>query len=215
MIYMKKILLIGDSIRIGYDKYVKMAFEETAEVYYPSDNCCFASYVVRGLPDWKEEVGCGDDVDLVYWNAGLWDGLIMVDGENHTPIDIYKIYIQRICNIIKILFPSAKVIFATSTPVQEELFLGWAKRYNRDTELYNAAATEIVRNSGGDVDDLYILTKNAPLSNYSDQTHFYTKEGTKLLANHVINTIETCLNIKSKELDYDELFVEEQKVVGT
>lgn len=32
---MKKILLIGDSIRMGYDKYVKLAFEGEAEVYYP------------------------------------------------------------------------------------------------------------------------------------------------------------------------------------
>lgn len=211
---MKKILLIGDSIRAGYDKYVKMAFEGTAEVYYPLDNCRFASYIVRGIPEWKERLECGDDVDLVYWNAGLWDGLIMVDGENHTPVAVYEVYIQRICNIIKILFPNAKMIFATSTPVQEELFLGWAKRYNRDTERYNAAATEIVKKNGGDVDDLYTLTKNAPLSNYSDQTHFYTKEGTKLIAGHVIKTIEKCLDIEAKDLDYDELFAEIQKVVG-
>ena len=32
---MKKIVLIGDSIRMGYDKYVKMALEGVAEVYYP------------------------------------------------------------------------------------------------------------------------------------------------------------------------------------
>ena len=28
---MKKIILIGDSIRMGYDKYVKEAFSETAD----------------------------------------------------------------------------------------------------------------------------------------------------------------------------------------
>ncbi len=39
---MKKVLLIGDSIRMGYDKYVKDALNEVAEVYYPTENCRFS-----------------------------------------------------------------------------------------------------------------------------------------------------------------------------
>ena len=66
---MKKILILGDSIRQGYDKYVKMAFQDVAEVYYPSDNCRFSAYIVRHLIDWKKQLECGDDVDLVHWNA--------------------------------------------------------------------------------------------------------------------------------------------------
>ena len=31
---MKKIVLLGDSIRMGYDKYVKEALADVAEVYY-------------------------------------------------------------------------------------------------------------------------------------------------------------------------------------
>lgn len=34
---MKKVLLIGDSIRMGYDTYTKMTFEDVAEVYYPEE----------------------------------------------------------------------------------------------------------------------------------------------------------------------------------
>lgn len=211
---MKKILLIGDSIRQGYDKYVKLALEGTAEVYYPANNCRFASYIVRHLPDWKDETGCGDDVDLVYWNAGLWDGLIMADGQHHTPLEMYKVYIDRVCNIIKILFPKAKMIFATSTPVQEEQFTGWAKRYNSDTELYNAAAAEIVKSHGGQVDDLYTLAKNAPLSYHSDKTHYYTKAGTELLTEQVLSALTAALDIKAKPLDYDVLFAEAENIVG-
>ena len=115
---MKKIVLLGDSIRRGYDSYTKMAFKDVAEVYYPEDNCRFAAYTLRHLPDWKNNFGCGDDVDCVHWNAGLWDCLVLAsDGEHVTPIDIYKYYIERVCVAIEKLFPSAKVIFATSTPV--------------------------------------------------------------------------------------------------
>lgn len=211
---MKKILLIGDSIRQGYDRYVKIALEGVAEVGYPANNCRFASYIVRHLPDWKDEVGFGDDVDLVYWNAGLWDGLIMADGLHHTPLEMYKVYVDRVCNMIKILFPKAKMIFATSTPVQEELFTGWAKRYNRDTELYNAAAEEIVKRHGGETDDLYTLAKNAPVCYHSDKTHYYTKEGTRMFTEQVLATLEAALGIKGKKLDYDALFSEAENIVG-
>ena len=44
---MKKIVLIGDSIRMGYDKYVKEALDGVADVYYPGENCRFAQYTLR------------------------------------------------------------------------------------------------------------------------------------------------------------------------
>lgn len=211
---MKKVLLIGDSIRMGYDKYVKMALEDVAQVCYPANNCRFASYIVRHLIDWKEETGCGEELDLVYWNAGLWDGLILPDGQNHTPLEIYKVYVERVCNMLRMFFPNAKIIFATSTPVQEELFTGHLKRYNKDTEQYNAAAGEIVTHLGGQVDDLYTLAKSAPVSYHSDQTHYYTKEGTRMFTEHVVETIENALGIQGKKLDYDRLFTDEKNIVG-
>ena len=101
---MKKIVLLGDSIRKGYDKYVKMAFKDVAEVYYPPENCRFAAYMLRFLPEWKKTFDCGDDVDCVHWNVGLWDSLVLFD-EHLTPLEIYKYYIERVCNQIQRLFP--------------------------------------------------------------------------------------------------------------
>ena len=127
---MKKIVLLGDSIRRGYDRYTKMAFDGEAMVYYPDDNCRFAPYFLRYLNEWKNSFKCGDDVDCVHWNVGLWDTLRADDGELFVPPEIYKYYIDRICKYLKMLYPNAKIIFATSTPVQEELFTGF-KRYNK------------------------------------------------------------------------------------
>lgn len=198
---------------MGYDKFTKMAFEDTAEVYFPKDNCRFTSYIIRHLHDWKNEVELNEDVDLVHWNAGLWDDLVMFDGKHLVSLEIYKENIERICNIIKILFPNAKMIFATSTPVQEELF-DVCKRYNHDTEMYNLAASEIVKKHGGEINDLYTLMKNAPVEYHSDLTHYYTKEGTELITNQVISCIEKNLGIKAKPLDYEKLFKKEEDVVG-
>ena len=209
----KKILLIGDSIRKGYDKYVKMAFQGTAEVYYPETNCMFTDYIIRSIYDWRDELKCGNAIDLIHWNAGLWDDLIMPDGKPLIALDLYKENIKRITSMIRVLFPSAKVVFATSTPVQEELFTRY-KRYNCDTEQYNQAACEVVTQSGGMINDLYALLKDVPSEYHSDQTHFYTKTATELITNHTVALIEKALNIKAQKLDFDELFHSENKVVG-
>lgn len=210
----KKIFLIGDSIRKGYDKYVKMAFEGVAEVFYPEENCRFSSYIVRNLTEWKKKLACGDDVDLIHWNAGLWDDLIMLDGKHLVDIETYKENVARICDIMKILFPTAKMIFATSTPVQEELFLGEMKRYNRDTERYNAEAISIVKKYGAEINDLYSVVKDCPKECYSDLTHLYTEQGTKLVADQVIRTIAQTLQIPATPLDYASFFSKKDDVVG-
>lgn len=67
---------------------------------------------------------------------------------------------------------------------------------------------------GGLVDDLFALTENAPESFHSDQTHYYTPEGTELLAGHVVETLENVLSIKGKPLEYKQLFVEAKNVIG-
>ncbi len=210
---MKNILLIGDSIRLGYDKYVKMAFEDIANVYYPQENCRFSSYIIRNLRDWVNQTECGNDIDLIHWNAGLWDDLIMLDGKHLVSLDEYKNNIERICNLIKIILPQAKMIFATSTPVQEELFTSH-KRYNKDTEAYNVAAVEIVKKFGGEINDLYSLMVNLPVEYHSDLTHYYTREGTEAITNHVIAHIENTLNLKAKNLDYNALFNLPENTIG-
>lgn len=209
---MKKILLIGDSIRKGYDKYVRMSFEGEAEVYYPEENCRFAAYVTRNLHEWKKNLGI-EDIDLIHWNAGLWDDLILPDGECLTPLPVYCYYIERICKLIKSYFPNAKVIFATSTPIQEELFMH-CKRINKDTERYNEEAVAIVKRHGFEVNDLYSAMVGMPKEYYSDLTHPYTAGGTKLLTEKVVSAIEKALDIKGKTLNYDELFSKNKNVLG-
>ena len=212
---MKKIILIGDSIRQGYDKYVKEALKGIADVSYPGENCRFSTYILRNLIIWKRELEWGDDVDLVHWNAGLWDCLVMIDGEKLVPLEVYKENIDRICRQIKMLFPKAKMIFATSTPCIERLFADKdCKRKNFDTEIYNAAACEIVKKHGGEINDLYALLNEVPESYHSDLTHFYTKEATELITGRVLSVIENALDIKANVLDYDKYFSVEGKPVG-
>ena len=49
---MKKVLLLGDSIRQGYQEYVKYTLRDVADVYYPNDNGKFCQLTLRYFHDW-------------------------------------------------------------------------------------------------------------------------------------------------------------------
>ena len=111
---MKNILLIGDSIRAGYDSYVKESFEGIANVYYPGENCRFAQNVLRSLHEWIEDTD-QDRIDIIHWNAGLWDTLRLFGDDPLTPPEMYGEMIRRVDKRLRFLFPNAKMVFATST----------------------------------------------------------------------------------------------------
>ena len=188
---MKNVLLIGDSIRAGYEKAVKKSLEGKAEVYFPEENCRFASYVLRHFHEYMGDV----KFDVIHWNAGLWDNLRLFGEEPHTPIDIYAYYIDRICIRIKKLCPDAKVIFATSTSVLSEKMSEDFKRYNEEIEEYNKVAVEIVKKHGFAVNDLYSLSKTLDESVHSDAVHYYTPEGTEVFANKVLKVLAEALEL--------------------
>ena len=192
----KKIFLIGDSIRFGapgsegYGIFVKQKLEGKAEVYAPDENCRFAQYTLRYLHEWCDGIP-KEDIDVVHWNNGLWDVLRLLGDEPLTDVETYGVMLKRVYHRIKYLFPKAKIIFALSTAVVEE----WQKpdffRYNKEIEQYNNAAKEIMCELGVQVNDLYSLSKSFDNSLHSDFVHFGT-EGSILLANKVISE---CLKV--------------------
>ena len=192
---MKKILLLGDSIELGYQGYIKEVFKDIAEVSGARGNCQFSLYLLRWINIWKKEEGWADDMDLVHWNVGLWDVLRIFGDDTHTPVEIYGDTLRRIYQRLKILFPKAKQIFATSTAVMEEDYDFPYQRYNADIEKFNQVAIETLAPLGVVINDLYAITKNASKSCRSDMTHYYTADGIKLVGGKVAQTIGDTLEI--------------------
>ena len=197
---MKKIVLIGDSIRMGYDKYVKDALAGVAEVYYPGENSRFAEYVLRYAHEWKKNGEWGDDVDLVHWNAGLWDALELFGDEPLTSLDYYAQAIARIDRRLRMLFPNAHMIFATSTPVKEEWGRPDFMRHNQTIEKYNQTALAALAHTDTEINDLYRWMKDVPDSYRSDWVHYYTTEGTAYIGGRVLSVISGRLSIAPKEI---------------
>ena len=185
----KKIFLIGDSIRMGYDKYVKEALSEVAEVYYPDENCRYAENVLRFAHEWKNKTGAPDDVDLVHWNAGLWDVLELFGDEPLTTKDYYANVIPRIDRRLRMLFPKAKIVFATSTSVEESMASKDFFRHNKTIEEYNAIALRALKETNTVINDLYVLTSRLPVSCHSDFVHYYTDAGREAIGGKVLAVI--------------------------
>lgn len=208
---MKNVLLLGDSIRRGYDASVKESLKEVANVYFPEDNCRFASYLLRYLHEYKSLLD-GEKVDVLHWNAGLWDCLRLFGEEPHTPIEIYAYYIERICIRIKKIYPEAKVIFATSTMVDSERMSPDFKRYNEEIAAYNEAAVKVVTRYGFVVNDLYAVSEKLPPQAHSDAVHYYTPIGTKAFTEQVLSYLTSALEVEAVTEYKEDLYTD--KPVG-
>ena len=198
---MKKIVLIGDSVRMGYDKYVKEKLKDVAIVEYPKTNCSYAQTVLRYSVDWRDEAGW-DDADLVHWNAGLHDVLELFGEEPMTPPEFYELLIKRIHKRLRLLFPSAKIVFATSTAVLEEEYGENFKRRNSVIKQYNEIAKNALKDTDAIINDLFAITENCPRDCHNDVTHYGNEKGIKLLGDQVLSVI--CREL-SLPLPIDEL----------
>ncbi len=189
---MKRIFLIGDSIRFGagenspgYGICVKEKLDGIAEVYAPNENCRFAQYTLRYLHEWAAKVPA-EEIDIVHWNNGLWDLLHLCDDDApFTPMEQYTQTLERIYRRIRFCFPNAKVIFAANTPVIEAWGRQGFMRYNREIEQYNAAARELMKKLGVAYNDLYTVAAALGEDAHSDWVH-YGRAGSEALADAVI-----------------------------
>jgi hypothetical protein len=161
---MKKVLLLGDSIRMGYDDYVKEALDGKCEVVYDAeDNGRFAAYTLWQANQMFNHHG---HFDVVHWNNGYWDMNIEAPmTEAMHPVEEYVHFLKRIIKLCR--ENGAKIIFATTTPILEP---GMAAdntgtqadsiNYNNEwVELYNNAAKKLMAEENIPVNDLYALCK--------------------------------------------------------
>ena len=188
----RQILLLGDSIRLGYCGPVRKAMDDRADVYFPEGNCMFAQYTLRLLYDWRNIVPDPEKIDVVHWNNGLWDLGQRDNREPLTPKDVYVDTLVRIHGELRRYFPNAKIVFATTTPVNTAVECEQHTLGNAVVEEYNAAAVAALRPLGVEIDDLYAFVRDHAAGHYADIVH-YTPEGYRLLAGEVVRCLDRVL----------------------
>lgn len=179
---MKNILLLGDSIRINYQKRTAELFEGKANVYGPEDNCRNTFWTLMYVEKWLKEL---PKPDIIMWNNGCWDVTRFNSGENKplTSLETYLENTKRIFNILK--KTDAKLIFALSTPyhpIKQE-----KNKTNEDVWAYNKAVREMLEKEGVIINDL-----NTPV--WADYDRYICDDGCHLSD----EGIELCAQINYK-----------------
>jgi acyl-CoA thioesterase-1 len=179
-----RVLLIGDSISIGYTAPVRDLLKGKANVHRIPGN---GGPTTNGLAHLKQWLGNGK-WDVIHFNWGLHDLKFMSDGKRQVDPKAYEKNLRKLVRELK--RTKAKLIWATTTPVPEGVT---PPRKNEDVLTYNAIARKIMKKNKIAVDDLYefALPQLAEIQQPAN-VHF-TPQGSAVLAKQVAATIEEAL----------------------
>lgn len=182
-----EILLIGDSIRIGYCGAVAEALRGKAEVKWPAGNCQSSQNILISLARWRGLVASPKVVQFNcgHWDAACWDG----DDDALTTLDEYARNVRKIIHRLRRYWPEAKIVFATTTPMNPNGKLGRNARTTESIRRYNAAAVAVAKSENNVVvNDLFGMTETWPESDYADYCHF-NKTAAKRLGNLIADRL--------------------------
>jgi lysophospholipase L1-like esterase len=181
---MKRVVLIGDSIRMGYQDGVARELAGEAEVWGPEENCADTRNIVAHVQEWITD----QPADVIHINSGLHDVKRVSDPEEtEVPLEEYESNVERILTAV-LKKGDAQPIWALTTPVNEQ----WHHknktfdRFNEEIHAVNRAARRVCDRLGVPVNDLYAAIQEAGRDALlvEDGVHF-TEEGYKVLARAV------------------------------
>ncbi len=186
----KKILIIGDSISIGYTPHVAELLNGKAMVIHNPGN---AQHTGTGLEKIREWIG-NEHWDIIQFNWGLWDlayrnlesktqgNRDKINGVVTFTPEVYQANLDSIVRTIKSI-SKAKLLFVTTSYVPE----GEAGRYVKDGPTYNKAAIAVMNKYQIPVNDIYEFSKTIhPRHGTAADNVHYTNLGSRQLAKKII-----------------------------
>ena len=192
------VLLIGDSISIGYTAYVRRQLQGKADVYRIPTNGRNSAYGAQNLDKWLAKQPL--QWDVIHFNWGLWDLCYRhpeskvqgkrdkVKGTLTESLEGYRGNLEKI--VARLKQTNAKLIWCATTPVPK----GEAGRKLGDDLKYNQVAEQVMKASDVSVNDLHshALEKLPETMVREGDVHF-TEPGYIHLANKVAAEISSVL----------------------
>ena len=177
-----RVLLIGDSVSMGYTLPARALLKGRANVHRPATNCSSTGTGLKNLKTWL-----GDRKwDVIHFNFGLHDAKQLPEGVLHSDLDVYERNLREIVTQLKA--SGAKVIWATTTPVPNGGILAKDRRFD-SIDKYNAAARKVMEENGVAIDDLNTaITPHLETMQRKMDVH-YLPEGYDFLAKLVAASI--------------------------
>jgi lysophospholipase L1-like esterase len=177
-----KVLIIGDSISIGYTPPLARMLAGKAEVVHHEGNAAHTGNGLEKLDSWLG----GQKWDVIHFNFGLHDLKIIDGGERQIPQAQYEANLTEI--VKKLKKTGAKLVFATTTPVPEGKVN--PPREPADVPAYNAAALRIMQRFAVPVNDLYNFALPRLAEIQTPVNVHYSKAGYEALAGQVAQAIQ-------------------------
>ena len=186
-----RVLIIGDSISIGYTTGVRQLLAGKANVHRVRGNCRDSAFGVQHIDTWLGE----GDWDVIHFNFGLWDWYGWSQDQKASP-ESYAANLDQI--VTKLKATKAKLIFAVTTPpcIEPEKKVKIIITEARAKE-FNDAALAVMKKHDVAINDLYapIAGKRSQYQMCANNVH-YTDEGKALQAKQVAEVIEAGLTAK-------------------
>jgi acyl-CoA thioesterase-1 len=177
-----RVLLIGDSVSIGYTQGVRDHLAGKANVQRAPTNCGSSARIITNMDEWN----LGSHWDVIHFNCGLWDIEDLPDGSRLVPIDEYEQNLREIVTRLKAT--GATLVWANTTPAPPaNSGLAWN---NTNVLAYNEVAHRVMQEMGVAEDDLYdFVTSSGPGLQIPGDIHF-TPLGYQALAGKVASSIQ-------------------------
>ena len=191
-----RVLLIGDSISIGYTLPTRELLDGVANVHRPPTNC---GPTTRGLSQIDDWLGDGQ-WDVIHWNFGLHDlkfvdeaGQLVdpADGNYQVPIEAYRENLDVLA--AKLKATGATIIWRNTTPVPD----GSKGRLAGDAAKYNAVAADVMAKHGIATHDLYAFAKEREAEIQLPENVHYSPDGSRQLAQSVAAVIRDAITKRS------------------
>ena len=187
----KTVLVIGDSISIGYTPFIKTALSPSVEVAHNPGN---GGSTVRGMESMEKWLD-NRDWDVIVFNFGLHDMVHkdssgkydVVNGTIAVPLKEYRKNLEAIAD--KLNETTAKVMFVSTTMVPE----GASGRKTASVPAYNEVALKVMKKKNIQVVDLYQPSLEIHPNNSKPKDVHYTPKGYELLAEILVMEIKEAL----------------------
>ena len=180
-----RVLLIGDSISMGYTLPVRKLLAGKANVHRIPAN---GGPTKNGVASIKKWLG-GGKWDVIHFNWGIHDLKFMPDGKRQVEPADYEANLRQLVTTLKTT--GAKLIWASTTPIPEGE-LNPPRKFGQVAE-YNAIAARVMNENGVTINDL-----NAWMTPKFEEFHkpkdlHYTEAGSDHLAQKVAAAVGEAL----------------------
>ena len=186
-----RVLLIGDSISIGYTMPVRALLADEANVHRIPVNGQSSDFGLKHIDAWLGE-GPGE---VIHFNWGSWDTHILETGAHRNSLEAYAAALRTLVDKMKAT--NARLIFATTTPFGRDKD-GKLSIRRADVPRYNAVATEVMASAGVPINDLYALALPRLQELQDEDGVHFTPEGSQALAAQVAGKIREALGVSAQ-----------------